>query len=246
MKIAFNIFALLVIFWGIEILVLIFDPPSYVLIGPYEALSLVLERWPLFANSAVSTILLSVIGFACAVLVSAALIFVSYMSQPTRALVTAATDFLQSFPKEALFPIFLLWFGFGAQTKVLNAFLLSVIPLLVTLNNSVLNVRSDYVEFFESFSPNRLRQFFLCRVPASIPAIHSAVRLALPLALIGTVLGEFLGGGQGLGTIILSGSTAFRVDMALASIYTLASIGTISLTLVDVVFFLGLKRYFEN
>lgn len=159
--------------------------------------------------------------------------------------VVTFVDALQSFPKESLFPIFILWVGFGPDAKILNAALLSFIPLFVAPFDAIKNVRRDYVQLFRSFgNTSKLAELRHCRVPQSIPVLHSAIRLGLPLAIVGSVLGEFLGGGEGLGYIIITAGTAFRIDRAFASVYTLAITGIVLLAIVDLVFRIGFRRYF--
>jgi NitT/TauT family transport system permease protein len=72
-----------------------------------------------------------------------------------------------------------------------------------------------------------------CRLPAAVPAILGGIKVALPLSLIGAVLGEFLGGDAGLGYIIVSSGSAFRVDRIFAAIVMLAIGGVATVTAVD-------------
>jgi NitT/TauT family transport system permease protein len=68
----------------------------------------------------------------------------------------------------------------------------------------------------------------------------------LPLALIGAVLGEFLGASEGLGYVIVSSGSAFRVDRIFAAIVILAAIGTILVGLVELLRVTASRRFYQT
>lgn len=236
---------LLVILLLLQLLAEVFAIPGYVFAPPSQALAAVQEDLSFFSRAALFTLGNAFFGFLLACVAAAVAVVGSYISKPIELVCVTVVDAIQSFPKESLFPIFILWLGFGAEGKILNAMLLATVPLFVTAFEAIRNARSDYVQLFRSFGPaSRFAELLQCRLPQSVPAVHAAVRLALPLALVGSVLGEFLGGGVGLGHIIITAATAFRIDRAFASIYILAGVGVLALSVVDITFRVGLGTYF--
>jgi NitT/TauT family transport system permease protein len=130
--------------------------------------------------------------------------------------------------------------------KVVNAILLSSLPMAVIMLNSLTDTRDEYLKLMESWRSSRIESFFLCRLPAAVPQIVGGVRVAMPLALIGAVLGEFLGGSGGLGYVIVSSGSAFRVDRIFAAITVLAIGGTLIVASIDLFRFSFLKRFYQS
>lgn len=138
----------------------------------------------------------------------------------------------QSFPRESLLPLMVVWLGFGATSKIANAAMLSFFPTAVIVLQALSDTRRDYLLFVESLGATRLQQFLFCRIPNAAPSILGALKIGLPLALIGAVLGEFMGGDRGLGYLILTSGSAFRVDRVFGAIVILSLFGTMLLSFV--------------
>jgi NitT/TauT family transport system permease protein len=167
-------------------------------------------------------------------------------SRRVRWIVEPYLTVFQSFPREAFFPLLVVWLGFGHFPKIVNAGLLSFFPMAVVTLSGLSDTRDEYIRLLESWNASRLEQFIFCRLPAAVPSLLGGLRVALPLALIGAVLGEFLGGNDGLGYIIISSGSAFRVDRTFAAIVVLAAGGMIIVALVDAIRFLALRRFYQR
>jgi NitT/TauT family transport system permease protein len=238
---------LVAILLALEVANVLFAPPAYVFSPPSNSLALVASSPGRFAPAWLYTVGNAAAGFVLAASLAAGLLALAYAMARQGRFVSALVDTLQSFPKETLFPIFVLWLGFGPQTKIVNAALLSFIPLFVSAYSPLMFPRRDYQAFYQTFgASNRWRELRVLRLPLAIPGIYAGLRLAIPLALVGSVLGEFLGGGEGLGHVILMGSLAFRIDHSFAAVYLLAITGVLALEIVDAIFLVGLKRFFDT
>ena len=178
-------------------------------------------------------------GIVCGILVGGVVAYSSFL----RWLAEPYLIMFQSFPRESLFPLLIVWLGFGAITKVVSAALLSFFPVAVITLNGLCDVRSDYLELINSWGATRQQEFLHCRLPAIIPTLVSAVKVALPLSLIGAVLGEFMGGNTGLGYVIISSGSAFRTDRIFGAILLLSAIGLAMLSVVQL-FQRGILRNF--
>jgi ABC-type nitrate/sulfonate/bicarbonate transport system permease component len=152
----------------------------------------------------------------------------------------------QSFPRESLLPLMVVWLGFGPASKIANAALLSFFPVAVIVLGAVADTRRDYLELVNSYGANRFQQFLHCRLPNAFPAILAALKVGLPLSLIGAVLGEFMGGSQGLGYLILTSGSAFRVDRVFGAVVILAALGTLLLSIVALFEKTICRRFFQS
>ena len=82
-----------------------------------------------------------------------------------------------------------------------------------------------------SFGASESQLMKIVVLPNSVPYIIAGLRLAIGRAILGVVVGEFFGSSQGLGYMIVSAATNYKVDvvfvgvaifMALSVILTLA------------------------
>jgi NitT/TauT family transport system permease protein len=227
-------------------LIALFHMPAYLLPPPERVFQTLSGETRAFSSAALYTLKNCLIGGAagilCGMLIGG---FVAY-SRTLRWIVEPYLIVFQSFPREALFPLFLVWLGFGAATKMVSASLLSFFPVAVLTLNGLLDVRRDYVELIRGWGATRAQEFLYCRLPAVVPTLVSAVKVGLPLALIGSVLGEFIGGNHGLGYIIVSSGSAFRTDRIFAALVFLASIGLLMLVSIQLIERLLLKRFYQR
>ena len=117
---------------------------------------------------------------------------------------------LNSLPRVALAPLFILWFGIGLTSKVVLAFSLVVFILLVNTHAGAKNVDQDLVIITRLLGATRRQLTLKVILPASIPWIFAGLRLGLAYALIGAVVGEVIVAQAGLGFLIASAAGVFN------------------------------------
>lgn len=152
----------------------------------------------------------------------------------------------QSFPRESLLPLFIVWLGFGSGPKILSSALLAFFPMAAITLSSLSDTRDDYIRLMQTWNASRLQTYLFCRAPAAVPAVVGGLKVCLPLALIGAVLGEFLGGNGGLGYLIVSSGSAFRTDRVFGAIAVLAAGGVSIVGLVDVLRISLLRPFYQR
>lgn len=232
---------LLVAAW--EVFVRALNIPPYILPLPEKILSTLWQEQQFFVNAAQFTFTNMILGAALGITAGVITGAVVAYSKTLRWLVEPYLIIFQSFPRESLFPLLIVWLGFGMATKVVNAGLLSFFPMAVITLNGLLDVRHDYVDLIRSWGASRSEEFLYCRLPAVVPTLVSAIKVCLPLALIGAVLGEFMGGNSGLGYIIISSSSASRTDRIFAAVVILAATGLLMLAAIQLTQRMFLERY---
>lgn len=134
-------------------------------------------------------------------------------------------------PRIVFLPLLILWFGIGIWSKILIVFAGAVFPLLINTYIGVKNVNRVLVNVVRSFGANEWQLMKIVVLPNSVPYIIAGLRLAIGRAILGVVVGEFFGSSEGLGYMIASAATNYKVDvvfvgvaifMALSVILTLA------------------------
>lgn len=134
-------------------------------------------------------------------------------------------------PRIIFLPLLILWFGIGLGSKIVIVFAGAVFPLLINTYVGVKNANRVLINVVRSFGASEWQLMKIVVLPNSLPYIIAGLRLAIGRAILGVVVGEFFGSSQGLGYMIASAATNYKVDvvfvgvaifMALSVILTLA------------------------
>lgn len=146
----------------------------------------------------------------------------------TRWLEQALNPFIvatQVVPKVALVPLFILWFGFGPEAKIVVAAVLAFFPILT---NTVLGVKSvdlGHKDVMTVLNARRWQRFVTLELPSALPAVLAGMEVGVVLAIIGAVVGEYLGGSTGLGHLAVAALNDYKVGALFAIILLLTLIG---------------------
>lgn len=149
----------------------------------------------------------------------------------------------QTFPKEALAPIFVIWFGFGLLPKVIIAGLISFFPVVVNTTRGLLSVDPLILDLMRSLSASHRQIFLKVRLPNAIPYLFAALKMCITLSVIGAVVGEFVGASAGLGHLIRLANSELATDLMFAALVALGLMGTSLFLLVDGLEKTALKRW---
>jgi NitT/TauT family transport system permease protein len=131
----------------------------------------------------------------------------------------------QVVPKVALVPLFILWFGFGPEAKIVVAAVLAFFPILT---NTVLGVKSvdfGHKDVMTVLNARRWQRFLTLELPSALPAVLAGMEVGVVLAIIGAVVGEYLGGSTGLGHLAVAALNDYKVGTLFAIILLLTLIG---------------------
>lgn len=132
----------------------------------------------------------------------------------------------------AFAPLFVLWFGFGLEPRILIAVLIVFFPVLINVMTAVRNIDPDLINLARSLKASRMQVFWKIQVPASMPPMFAGLRIGATLAVIGVAVGEFAGGNTGVGYLIVLTAGAAETAKVFAAIFVLTIIGIIAYWLV--------------
>ncbi|MDZ4345744.1 MAG: ABC transporter permease subunit [Candidatus Binatia bacterium] len=121
-------------------------------------------------------------------------------------------------PRIVWLPLMILWFGIGIWSKIVIVFAGNVFPLLINTCAGVKNVNRVLVDVVRSFGANEWQLMKVVVLPNSLPYIIAGLRLAIGRAILGVVVGEFFGSSQGLGYMIASAATNYKVDVVFVGV----------------------------
>jgi NitT/TauT family transport system permease protein len=149
----------------------------------------------------------------------------------------------QTFPKEALAPIFVIWFGFGLLPKVIIAGLISFFPVVVNTTRGLLSVDPLILDLMRALSASQQQIFLKVRLPNAIPYLFAALKMCITLSVIGAVVGEFVGASAGLGHLIRLANSELATDLMFSALIALGGMGTVLFLLVDGLEKTALRRW---
>lgn len=217
-----------------QLLVSLTELPDYLLPAPREVLEAFTADPGFFLRNTAVTAWEIVLGLAVGVIGALVWAIVLVSVPPVRRAVFPVMVAAQSAPKEALAPIFIIWWGFSILPKVVMAALISFFPMLVATVVGLERFTTNHRLLAASMGAGRLRTFFSFRLWTALPSFLGGVRLGVTLAAIGAVLGEYLGSDRGVGYLILSSSRRLNGGLLYASFIALIVLSWGLVRLVDV------------
>jgi len=105
-------------------------------------------------------------------------------------------------PLVVLYPVMMVWFGLGSESKIAFASIYAFIPTLLTAVAGVTALSPALAETARAFGATRLQQILYIALPASLPSIVAALRLGGALVIVGVIVAQMLGAAEGLGFLI--------------------------------------------
>ena len=147
----------------------------------------------------------------------------------------AVMPYLVSFnalPKVAFAPVFVAWFGFGVNSKIVMATFIAFFPVIVDTAAGMLAADDDTLMLFKSMESTRWQTLRKLKLPSALPFIFAGLKTAAVFSVVGAVVGEYLGGGHGLGELIRFSAQTLRIDRVFALIVYLGVIGLLLFGLV--------------
>jgi NitT/TauT family transport system permease protein/taurine transport system permease protein len=105
-------------------------------------------------------------------------------------------------PLVVLYPVMMVWFGLGPESKIAFAAVYAVIPTMLTVVAGVAALSPALVETGRALGATRAQQILYIALPASLPSLVAALRLGGALVIVGVIVAEMLGAADGLGFLI--------------------------------------------
>jgi NitT/TauT family transport system permease protein len=142
---------------------------------------------------------------------------------------------LNSMPRIAFAPLFIVWFGFGITPKVLMAAFICVFPVFVNSLAGFSTQQQEQLDLMASLRASRWRTFWSLKVPQSLPYVFAGLKTAMAFAVIGAIIGEFEGAQRGIGYLIKLASSQLRVDRVFALLIVLSLLGLVLYKILELV-----------
>lgn len=140
---------------------------------------------------------------------------------------------LNSLPKSALAPLFIVWIGTGSKTIIVAGISVALFGSIISLYSGFRETDADKILLIQTLGGDKLDVLLKVVLPSAIPSIISGMKVNIGLALVGVIIGEFFAGRRGLGYLIIYGTQVFKLDMVLTSIIILCFLAMVLYKIVQ-------------
>jgi len=135
-------------------------------------------------------------------------------------------DFFRSTPASAMFPLFLILFGVGDETKISVAAFGAALVIVFNVAYGVMNARKTRLLAAKVMGASRIRVLFDVMLLESLPQTFVGLRNGVSLALVIIVVAEmFIGSQDGLGHSVFEAQQLFEMPRMYAAIFAAGVLG---------------------
>jgi NitT/TauT family transport system permease protein len=124
-------------------------------------------------------------------------------------------------PKIIFFPILIMWFGVGPQSKMALGTLSCFFPVALSVAAGMRQIDKVLIRVGKSFQANTWQTITKIYLPAMRHPIINGIRLGLGVALIGTLLAETKLSNKGIGFLIIQAYSIFDMPRMYAMLIVL-------------------------
>jgi NitT/TauT family transport system permease protein len=199
---------------------------------PTLVLEQLIEYYPLILQHTIPTTYETVLAFAISIPLGIVLAALMVYSTVAYQALYPNVIFFQLIPKIALAPLFIVWLGIGAPSRITFSIFICFFPILVATAAGLQSIDANMLRLCRSLRMSDWQVLIRVRFPSSPPFIFSGLKVAVTLAVIGIVVGEFIASQAGLGYLILFASSRQQTDLALACIAVLCVVGLLLYAMV--------------
>ena len=130
---------------------------------------------------------------------------------------------LNSMPRVILAPIFAVWFGLGAASKVALGVTLVFFIVFFNVYQGVKEVSPVVLANARMLGASQRQLLRHVYLPSATSWVFSSLHTSVGLAFVGAVVGEYLGSSRGVGYLILQAEGAFDINTVMAGILVLTA-----------------------
>lgn len=173
------------------------------------------------------TLMAVFLGFAGASVAGIATAFLLAQSRFAQRVVGPFLVALNSLPRVALAPLFVMWFGIGLLSHLLMAASLTFFVVLANTSAGIEGIDQDHKLLARLQGASRWQTFRLFTIPSALPSIFVGLELGFIFGMLGTVSGEMIVGEHGLGVRLQKDAGMFNTAGYFATLFVLILISAL-------------------
>ena len=168
-----------------------------------------------------------VLGFTASAIFGILAAFALSQSAYVKKVVDPYLAALNSLPRVALAPLFLMWFGIGVMSHLMMAASLTFFVVLANTLAGIEGVDQDHLLLAKLQGASRWQTFRLFIVPSALPSIFVGLELGFIFGMLGTVAGEMIVGEHGFGVRLQRAIGVFNIADYFATLLVLVVISAV-------------------
>lgn len=217
-----------------ELVCQVFSVPVYLVPAPSVVVSDLATGTGWLLYHTMYTLIATLVGFALAVVIgvviAVAIVYSRFLERTLYTLLVA----LNSLPKVALAPLFIVWMGTGMTPKVVIALVIAIFAIVIDVVLGLKSVDPDMLDLAKSLRGSQRQILWKIRFPTALPSLFAGMKVAIALALVGTIVGEFVSADRGLGYVIMTAQGVFDTPRMFSGLVILGVLGTVLFFVIDI------------
>ncbi len=143
-------------------------------------------------------------------------------------------NFVAALPIVGTAPIFVMWFGFGWQSKAAVVVAMVFFPMLVNMVQGLASTDVMQRDILKTYNATYWQEIWKLKLPAAMPFAFNGLKICTTLSLIGAIVAEFFGSPiLGMGFRISTEVGRLALDVVWAEIVVAAIAGTLFFWIVS-------------
>lgn len=207
---------LLFILW--ELAVNLAEVPAWLLPPPTDIIQEAVMGWEGFRLHLLSTVLLSLWGFAIGTVIGLLTAVILHLLPFIRESIYPLLILSQNVPIIVLAPLLVVWFGFGILPKLIVITLVCFFPITVAALDGFRQTPGELRHYMLMAGAGRGQLFWKLELPHSLPSLFSGLKISATYSVMGAVISEWLGAKAGIGVYMTLASSSFRTDRVFVAI----------------------------
>jgi NitT/TauT family transport system permease protein len=211
------------------------QPPVIILPPPSRIWHDFMEAPGYFLRNTWYTLSTTFAGFALSVVLGVGMAVAIVSSRLLERIIYTLLVALNSLPKVALAPLFVIWMGTGVEPKIAIAIMLAIFSIVVDTVLGLRSVDPDAIALARVNHASPLKILVKIRFPNALPSLFVGMKVAVSFALVGAIVGEFVAGSAGLGFVILVAQGQFDTSRVFVALVLLGILGTVLFYVVEAI-----------
>lgn len=210
--------------------------PAYILPSPpkvWNSLVKMFVKGTVYAHLWTTTYEV-ILGFVVGAFLGVVLGYVFIKIDALKTMLMPYLIFLQTAPKIALVPLFVVWFGIGLVSKVVLIISMVLFPVLSGMMLGLESIPPDVRNLMKILKASKWQVFSQVEMQYSLSALFASLKVGIVQAVIGAIVAEWMSGKQGLGYILTYASSTYDTPMLLAGIIVTIVLGIATYQVISV------------
>ncbi|WP_018933079.1 ABC transporter permease [Gracilibacillus lacisalsi] len=192
--------------------------PTWVLPAPTIIMQEAINGWSNYQHHILSTVFLTVSGFAIGVSVGLLIAIMLHLLPKIREALYPLLIMSQNIPIIVLAPLLVIWFGFGVTPKLLIITLVCFFPVAVSTIDGLRHTNPELIHYMKMAGATKKQIFTKLELPHAVPQMFSGLKISATYSVMGAVISEWLGANKGIGVYMTLASSSFRTDRVFVAI----------------------------